>query len=262
MDSGTPGVMTRMPRLPAVPASCPTIATGTITVLGQSVQLWVGTSSSGAPGPLVFYWHGTGSMPSEATGGLGTGNAEIMAQGGVIASFSTSTMMGDSTGNAVWYSGDFAMADQIAACAVAQQRVDPTRIYAAGCSTGAVQVGAMVYTRASYIAAAMTNSGGELMTFTSDDPSHVPALMAAHGAPGSDVVVVDFAELTHKLVTGLAAKGGFAIECDHGAGHCGSPAALKNAQWQFLKDHPFGVSPEPYAAGLPASVPTYCQIVD
>ena len=31
--------------------------------------------------------------------------------------------------------------------------------------------------------------------------------------------------------------------------------------WQFMKDHPFGVTPEPYANGLPASFPSYCKII-
>ncbi|MDH5676058.1 MAG: hypothetical protein OEZ06_28305 [Myxococcales bacterium] len=33
------------------------------------------------------------------------------------------------------------------------------------------------------------------------------------------------------------------------------------AQWEFLKAHPFGVDPGPYASGLPANSPSYCQII-
>src|SRR5262245_39165707 len=108
------------PVIPMAPADCPEIKTGNITVLGQSVTLWVGAKQEGKQGPIVFYWHGTGSSPMEATGGLGPGNREVMAEGGVIASFSTSTGKGMNTGNNVWYTGDFDMADQILACAVKQ----------------------------------------------------------------------------------------------------------------------------------------------
>jgi hypothetical protein len=75
------------------------------------------------------------------------------------------------------------------------------------------------------------------------------------------VVVIDFARTTATFVADIAAKGGFAVQCDHGGGHCASPSAMKAAQWTFLKAHPFGVTPKPYANGLPASFPSYCKII-
>jgi poly(3-hydroxybutyrate) depolymerase len=170
-------------------------------------------------------------------------------------------MMGQNTGNNVWYTGDFAMADEILACAIDQQNVDPRRVYTAGCSAGGLQSGAMVYGRSSYLAASMPNSGGTIGAFQMDDPMHTPALITTHGMMGKDVVVIEFAMTSATETKDIAKKGGFAVDCDHGGGHCQSPAAVKNAQWQFLKDHPFGVSPEPYAAGLPANFPMFCQIV-
>jgi hypothetical protein len=119
----------------------------------------------------------------------------------------------------------------------------------------------MVYGRSSYLAAAMPNSGGVVRPGTLQDPSHVPAIITAHGAMGSDVVVVEFTTTSLNEDMDIAKKGGFAVDCDHGGGHCQSPTAAKNAQWQFLKDHPFGVTPEPYAAGLPASFPMYCKVI-
>jgi hypothetical protein len=53
------------------------------------------------------------------------------------------------------------------------------------------------------------------------------------------------------------------MDCDHGGGHCGLPllpADVANSGWQFMVDHPFGVSPEPYAAGIPATFPKYCKV--
>jgi hypothetical protein len=248
------------PKIPPMPATCPQIRTGNIQVQGHSVTLWVGTKGE-KPGPIVFYWHGTGSSASEATGGLGNGNSEVMAMGGVIASFSDSTAEGQTTGNNVWYVGDFKLADDILACAIAQQNVDPKRVYTAGCSAGGLQSGAMVYARSSYLAASMPNSGGITFRFPLDEPGHIPALITAHGAMGSDVVVVDFSETSAAITQDVAAKGGFAVDCDHGGGHCLSPASIKNAQWQFLKDHPFGITPEPYANGLPSGFPSQCKII-
>ena len=245
------------PPIPPPPATCPNIATGMISVMGQQVQIWAGPANM--KGPMVFYWHGTGSNSAEAMGGLDTGVAEVQASGGVVASFTTSTATGMNTGNNVWYTGDFAMADIILACAVKQGLVDPRQIYTAGCSAGGLQVGAMVYGRSSYLAAAMPNSGGTTFPFTMQD-SHVPAMCSTHGGAG-DVVIISFPDATAKMNTDLRSKGGFVVNCDHGGGHCGSPAAVKGAQWKFLKAHPFGVSPEPYAAGLPTDFPTSCKIV-
>jgi poly(3-hydroxybutyrate) depolymerase len=249
------------PRIPVKVGECPMIKTGMITVLDQKVQLWVGAKQEGKSGPIVFYWHGTGSSATEAVSGLGPGHSEIMAQGGVIASFTTTTQKGMNTGNNVWYTGDFEMADQILACAIEQQGVDPRRVYTAGCSAGGLQASAMVYGRSSYLAAAMPNSGGTTFRYQLEDPSHVPALITTHGAMGRDVVGVDFSKTSATQTKDLAAKRGMVVNCDHGGGHCLSPPNVKAAQWEFLKSHPFGVMPDPYEAGLPASFPAVCKII-
>jgi hypothetical protein len=85
--------------------------------------------------------------------------------------------------------------------------------------------------------------------------------MATHGAAGRDVVIIDFSQTTTTQARDLAGQGGFFVQCDHGGGHCASPPAVKNAQWKFLKDHPFGVTPEPYAGGLPAGTPEVCKVI-
>jgi poly(3-hydroxybutyrate) depolymerase len=191
---------------------------------------------------------------------MGAQIQEIMGEGGVVASFSTSTGMGTNTGDAVWYTGDFAMADQILACAVQQLNIDTRRIYSAGCSAGGLQTGAMVYSRSSYLAAGMPNSGGIVFAFPMDDPSHVPSLITTHGGT-SDNVGVSFAQTSATEDNDIASKGGYVVDCNHGGGHCQAPANDIAAQWQFCKDHPFGVSPNPYASGLPASFPSYCTII-
>jgi hypothetical protein len=247
------------PRIPPMPASCPEIRTGNITVKGQSVKLWVGPADK--TGPMVFYWHGTGSTADEASGGLGPGLRDVETNGGVVASFTTTTRSGMNTGNNVWYTGDFEMADEIFACAHAKGLVDPRQVFTAGCSAGGLQASAMVYGRSSYLAAAMPNSGGTVFRYMLED-DHVPAVITAHGAPGSDVVIIDFSETSATQCADIASKGGFMINCNHGAGHCRSPADLKAAQWQFMKDHPFGVDPEPYASGLPAGMPDYCEVCE
>jgi len=41
---------------------------------------------------------------------------------------------------------------------------------------------------------------------------------------------------------------------------CGAPVTDIGARWLFCKDHPFGVTPEPYKSGLPAGFPSHCTI--
>jgi predicted esterase len=246
------------PLLPEAPASCPAIEEGELSVLGQQVKIWTGPP--GTRGPLVFYWHGTGNSPEEALEGLGPGVSDIRTNGGVIASFSTTTRSGENTGNGVWHVGDFEMADIILACAVMQGVADAERVYTAGCSAGGLQAAAMVFARSGYLAAAMPNSGGALRDWPLQDSAHVPALISTHGGP-QDFVIISFGLATARLGQDVVAKGGFAVNCDHGGGHCDSPPSVKRAQWEFLMAHPFGVQPEPYADGLPASFPGECQIV-
>jgi poly(3-hydroxybutyrate) depolymerase len=166
---------------------------------------------------------------------------------------------GDCSGTAAFSKDDFKVADLIAACAVRDYAIDPRRIYATGCSAGGLQSGCMAALRSSYIAAVAPNSGGEVFKETLQDSKHVPALMTMHGG-SSDVVVVSFASTSATCDAQMKAAGGFVVNCDHGGGHCSAPAALYTAAWEFMKAHPFGVTPEPYSSGLPASFPSYCKV--
>jgi poly(3-hydroxybutyrate) depolymerase len=249
------------PKLPTITEQCPQLKTGNITVMGQQVQLWVGTKQDNKKGAVMFYWHGTGSNSGEASL-LGPALQEITSEGGIVASFTTTTSQGTNTGNNVWYTGDFKMADIILVCATQQLNIDTHRIYAAGCSAGGLQSGAMVYGRSSYLAGAMPNSGGIVPipgVQTMDDPSHVPSLATTHGGT-SDMVGVSFSMTSATEDNDIASKGGYVMDCDHGGGHCMAPAAAVAAQWTFLKAHPFGVASDPYAGGL-TGMPTYCKII-
>jgi poly(3-hydroxybutyrate) depolymerase len=249
-----------------------------MNIMGMSVEVYAGPKSTGKKAPLVFHWHGTGgngkqveTSPFGGEDGAGIpaeARAEILAEGGIIISPSDHEAAREGQDVTfvlgVWYTpGDLHLADLVVACAVQEHNIDPRRIYTTGCSAGGLMSGVMAFHRSSYLAGAAPNSGGLTAETLGvlEDPDHVPALMTMHGARGTDMVIIDFADASQSLYTAITAKGGFAINCDHGGGHCAAPKELKLAMWQFMKDHPFGVSPEPYANGLPASFPSYCQIV-
>src|SRR5260221_53681 len=243
--------------------TCQPFRSGSMTFLGLAVTIWAGTKpASGPGGPVVFYWHGTGTNGQEATSGLSAaGIQEAVAQGGVVASFEASTGKGTNTGDLVWYTGDFDVADQILACAIQLLNVDTHRIHTAGYSAGGLQVGAMAYLRSGYLASVIVYSGGVLFP-QQQNPNAIPASLGAHGAPGSDALILDFGTITTDYLKGVKAKGAFVIDCNDGSSHIDvlKRFAVAPNGWKFFKDHPYKKKPEPYTS-LPAGWPSYCQII-
>lgn len=247
------------PIVPSPPASCPNLAAGTSTLFGLSTTLWIGARNEDEPGPILIYFHATSSQASEIAFEL-PAYTKVTDAGGIVIGLNASTGMGTDFFNGVWYGNDLDVLDQILSCALHQLSLDPSRIFVAGTSSGGVAAAYMAYLRSGYVAAVLTNSGGFPSTTLPAlaDPSHVPAALAAHGKMGTDVVIIDFATTSARLVTDIHQHGGFAIDCDHMGGHATQPTALQAVEWPFLNAHPFAVTPEPYAAGLPVEFPSYC----
>jgi hypothetical protein len=252
------------PVLPMAKGDCPMLVSGPVTVMGVALQMKVGTKSTTQKGPIMIYWHGTGGnaalalaeLPADAT-------SEILASGGLIASMESGGK-GGAIDWGVFTQGDFEIVDQVVACAGQQLNVDPRRIYTSGSSAGGLAAGTLAVMRSSYVAATNPNSGGVAPwpgNNVLSDPKHVPAALTMHGAMGVDQVVIDFGQASIDLDNAIVAAGGFAVDCNHGGGHVAAPPDLKEAGWTFMKAHPFGTKPSPYAAGLPATFPNYCKIV-
>jgi hypothetical protein len=257
-STGSGPVMTaKDPVLPEITGDCPDLSGGTIdfgSLGGISVQ--AGAKSNGG-GSLIFYWHGTGSSSFEV-GEFG-GTSDVLANGGIIiAPSSTGGQGGDCSGTGTFSIGDMDTADQIAACAVKNNGIDPHRIYTTGCSAGGLMAACFAQMRSGYVAAAAPNSGGLIFPMQFGNPGHTPALMTMHGGD-ADFVGIYFRDSSKTADDAFKQAGGFVINCDHGGGHCGAPGDLQAAAWQFMKDHPFGISPEPYTS-VPANFPSYCKI--
>jgi poly(3-hydroxybutyrate) depolymerase len=238
-----------------------------LTFAGEPVEVWTGSPAAGQSGPLVLYWFPTGGTSADITDFFGQTNINaVTAAGGMVASFNGSNGMGTNTGDDVWFTGDFATADQVVACAIQQLHIDTRRIFVTGASAGGLQTTWMSYARSGYVAAAVTLSGGldgldgtYLTPTTLEDPTNVPSVMAVHGATGVDVVIIDFAVASAAWEADIAKKGGFSMDCNTGGGHVSGPPQILPGMWQFMVDHPFKVSPQPYPP-IPAVYPSYCQI--
>lgn len=84
--------------------------------------------------------------------------------------------------------------------------------------------------------------------------------MTVHGAPGRDVVVIDFSNSNKTADNIFKGKGGFVINCNHGGGHCGG-GGLSGDVWKFFKAHPYGTKPSPWADAPPAGFNSKCMII-
>lgn len=265
-SAGT-GVFTSDPVIPEPMGECPEFTTGNQTILGMETDMVVGAIGA-VKGPLLFNWHGTGGT---GTGGLRqipqSVQDDITSRGGIIiAPNDNETVRSGQDVTfvlAVWYDGaDLDYADHLVACAVQNHNIDPRQIYVTGCSAGGLMTGVMALTRSGYVAAAAPNSGGvSTPTWMLGDPSHVPPIFAMHGGD-NDNVIINFGDSSRALGDQIVGAGGFFVECNHTVGHCRAPADLYEKAWDFMKAHPFGVEPEPFAAGLPSDYPEYCSIYE
>jgi poly(3-hydroxybutyrate) depolymerase len=228
--------------------------------MGADGQTEAGPMPAEATAPMLLYWHGTGSSAGEYSF-MDTDVAQgVISQGGVIVSFQGTTGAGDCSpsGTFIFCTGDYDVMDQYVACAVKNRNVDPHRIYTAGCSAGGLMATNMAMQRSEYIAAAAPNSGGLSFggAFSSD---HTPPLMTIHGSPGVDVVGLDFSVSSATADMTFKQRGGLAIDCDTGGGHCGG-GGLAGDAWVFMQAHPYGVDPEPWATMLPGGFSSQCKL--
>lgn len=253
--------------LPKATGPCPEFTEGTITVTpdgkARDVQVWIADAAKTLDGPLLFYWHGTGSSPvTEPPYGIGKANIDaITAQGGVVVA----PFHDPAAGTFPWFlttgSGaedDLRVADEVVACAIEKVGIDVRRIHSMGMSAGGLQTAQMSYRRSGYLASVVTYSGGLIGMPPAQDPSNKFAAMIFHGGQ-DDHVVIDFQPISEAYRDDLRGSGHFAFICDHGMGHS-IPADAVDSVHQFFEAHPFGTEPSPYAAELPSGFPSYCAL--
>jgi predicted esterase len=265
--SGEPGPPSMPTVLPAPTGTCPTLADGEVMfapagIEPRGVRLWMSDAAAAMDGPLVFYWHGTGSAPEEAPYGLGADLvAEVVAQGGIIAA----PVHDPAAGDFPWFlvlgsrEDDLLLADEVLACAIEQVGVDVTHIHTAGMSAGGLMTSQMSFRRSGYIASAVPYSGGIIATPPDQEPSNPLSAMIFHGGQ-DDQVILKFQQTSELYRAAIDERGGFAYLCDHGMGHSIPLGSVQASMWQFFRDHPYGTKPSPYKDGLPQGFPEYCAL--
>jgi predicted esterase len=253
--------------LPAATGTCPEIVDGTVTfapagIPERDVEIYLRDAAFGTDGPLIFYWHGTGSSPDEPRYGLGPAMDPILDAGGIIAA----PFHDPDAGNWPWFltvgSGredDLILADEILACAIESVGVDLRRIHSVGMSAGGLQTAQMSYRRSGYVASVVSYSGGRIGDPPQQEMDNKFAAMILHGGPEDTAFIVSFQEVSVGYRDDLRGKGHFAFLCNHNLGHT-IPIDARHAVGQFLADHPFGTLPSPYEPALPETFPNYCAL--
>lgn len=257
-DTGDPPPPPPTVGIPTPTAPCPTFTDGVVSICPAALltcrDVVVRGSATAAGGPLVTHWHGTGEDVSgllawdTAVMGLETmAGSEIgllvlpLADPAAVARagnpFPWWVVCGPSGSNCS-RPDDFILADEIVACAVDQNLVDPQRITASGFSAGAIMASHLV-DRVDYLAAVVSWSGGLPEAFQPTTPAGPGAVLALHGGaadlycgPGQPGCY-PFQETTEALAQDVSTAGRFAFVCDHQAGHVAAMGAYGSA---FLRD--------------------------
>lgn len=243
--------------------TCPDITKGDVTfapagIAPRKVKLELDPAAT-QRGPLVLYWHATGSSTLEAGYALGSSQASITSAGGIVAS----PYSDPAAGQFEWYlvngspkQDDFILADEIVACLA--DRVDTTHIHSIGMSAGALQTSALSFLRASYIASVATYSGGLTAGFTpvSQNPENKFAALIFVGGPTDNVFGVDFVAASKRYQQQLRDSGHFVVMCDHGKGHT-IPLDAAPIIVSFFELNGFGAPP---SQQLPPGFPAYCAL--
>lgn len=265
VDDAAPAIPQRErdPVVPEPAGSCPALASGLVNVMGMNLYVLAGEPGS-TPGPMLFAWHGSNDNGREQLSALGPIADDIVSRGGIVVAPSNNGEVRDGADVTIvlrtWYTGDLEIVDHVVACAVRHHNIDLRRIYATGCSAGGLMAGAMSLLRSSYVAAAVTDSGGLVGTVALEDPARVPAALTMHEGDNS-LFGISFEDTSQNYQSILSRAGAaMVIECPHLKVHCGAPLELRWSAWKFLDAHPFGTDPSPYRDGLPAEMPEYCRI--
>jgi len=259
--------------LPQSTGTCPDFIEGVISVSpagnsqARNVKIWASDAANRLDGPIVFYWHGTGSSPDEALTGLGIDTIDaIKAEGGIVAA----PYHDPDAGIYPWFlttyplqtrEDDLRVADEILTCAIEKIGIDTSRIHSIGMSAGGLQTAQLSFRRSNYIASVATYSGGIISCDyppPNQDPSNRFAAMILHGGD-SDIVLISFKKASECYKNLLIANGNFAFMCDHGEGHT-IPSGVQDDIWQFFRDHRYGFDPSIYESGLPSDFPSYCGL--
>lgn len=259
-DAAVPSGPGEPPRayLPEIYGTCPElpVGEGTDVVFETSrgdrpVRLWMSEAAKTLDGPLVFYWHGWHGSPGLSGITSGALNRLLEMGGLFVAAY-----VDPEAPSNYWTAWELLTADQVVACAIQQVGIDKRRIHSVGYSAGGMQTYRMIHQRSGYLASAIMYSPG-----TNGGPGQrqetenkIPTIIT--WGDTEDTIFQTLAEQYFDTLTGY---GFFSMMCHHTGGHI-QPSGVRERALDFLLAHPYGVSPPPFAGGVPSEYPEYCGL--
>ncbi len=233
------------PGIPSPTAPCPAFEDGVMSFCPASAPTCrnvrvINAFGADGSGPLALHWHGSFESPDvllaedEAVGAIA--QMTIETNGLLILPYADPDAPARENNPFPWWvvcsddgtecdrQDDFALADEIVACAVQAGQVDHERLVVSGMSAGGIMTSHLVG-RTEYFAGAVSFSGGIPEEHRPVVPPGSTAVMAIHGGPndmycGPGVEgCYDFVEPTEWLAVDVDAAGNFAFVCDHQIGH-------------------------------------------
>jgi predicted esterase len=247
-------------------SNCPKYTNGGVVNFARAsgtnvpVTIYIDANAKSKPdpgGPLVIYWHATLSSAAEVHQGFTDPNIQkVTSMGGVVAAPTTTQCPGcTTTDDGYWFVEDDVVLDQIVACAIQQANIDTRHIHTLGWSAGGLHTCHVGVARSNYIASIISYSGGYAPwpgTMTPEDPSNHVASILTYGT--SDAVVVDFPTQSKQWYSTFQPQGYYTMMCKHQGGHEIDPL-IAPLSLKFFMDHPYKVSPDPYATTIPSDYP-------
>jgi predicted esterase len=247
------------PDIPTPKGTCPDFVNGVVTFNpgvggARQVTITMGDASK-AGGPLIVYWHATGSNAGEGTRGLPA--STVTAAGGIIAAPSDPNT-GDQFPWLSHYTDHDALFDEILACAAQKTKISTARVHTLGFSAGGMMTTHLSFARSKYLASVAAYSGGGNGQFQ-DMNNKFPTLIVTGGTGDTYGGTTNFYTMGQSWQTTLKNRGQTALFCDHGGGHRLPGSSVIAGVFQFFMDHPYGSNPGPYVGGNLPSALSICK---
>ncbi len=270
--------------IPNPTATCPDIVDGVNTFCPAGLDtcrsaLVVNAAAANDTGFLALHWHGTYESPegllSWDTAVQAIRERVIAEHGLLVLPYADPRAPARANTPFPWWrvcgtSGtecdrmdDFALADEIVACAVEQDLVSPDRLTTSGMSAGASMASHLV-NHTTYLAGAVSWSGAIPTAWQPSMPNNDTAVMVVHGgatdaycgagAPGANGCYY-FRPPSEVFGANLADAGNFTFLCDHQAGHVAA-MGLQGAYFLAWSNRVNGHVWEGYPFGLGGGVGT------
>lgn len=246
----------------------PTYSHGTCPVLTSGLNanfqtgdttrdLYVALPPEPTGAPLLFVFHGMNADPAGALPAVQLDERATAAGVILIAPSSGHALAEWEIFGPVEDNPDLLLMEDVLACASATWSIDLDRVHSFGQSAGGSWSLYAAMHSSQRLASIVPFSGVVFSAFT--PPVDPLPIMLAWGGPTDIASGYDVHEANLELSVKFREAGSFVVECEHDGGHS-LPSESTDMVLAMIAAHPKGLSSEPWANGLPDTLPDWCRI--